>query len=163
MRKKLLLTLIFFIIFVCIFVFLKGVNQMPKSVEYRNEQYRFIFTLPDTWKGYKVVWEKWEGWKIDTPNDNVTEQGPKILIRHPKWSEQDPYQDIPIMIFTIEQWEEIQQVKLSVSAAPIPPSELGHNSTYVFALPPRYNYAYQTDWEEVARIFEANPLKTFDP
>jgi hypothetical protein len=48
------------------------------------------------------------------------------------------------MIFTIDQWNLIQQEKISVSAAPIGPSKLGQNSKYIFALPARYNFAYET-------------------
>lgn len=38
------------------------------------------------------------------------------------------------------------------------PSKLGSNSVYVFALPPRYNYAFQTGFEEVEEILKGNPL-----
>jgi hypothetical protein len=65
------------------------------------------------------------------------------------------------MIFTPEQWVLVQQEKLSVSAAPIPPSELGHNTKYVFALPARYNFAFQTGYEEVEKILEDKSLQAF--
>jgi len=45
----------------------------------------------------------------------------------------------------------------------MPPTELGRNSKYVFALPARYNYSYPTGWEEVDQIMKNNPLKTFNP
>jgi hypothetical protein len=63
---------------------------------------------------------------------------PQLLIRNPKWTEEKPYQDIPIMVFTPAEWQQVEAVTMSVSAAPIGPSELGHNSQYVFALPPRW-------------------------
>lgn len=65
------------------------------------------------------------------------------------------------MIFTMDQWNLIQQEKLAVGAAPIGPSELGRNATYVFALPARYNYAFLQGFEEVAQILTTNPLHTF--
>lgn len=65
------------------------------------------------------------------------------------------------MIFTPEQWNLIEKEKLSVSAAPIGPSELGRNSKYVFALPARYNFAFPTGFEEVQKIIESKPLKAF--
>ena len=57
----------------------------------------------------------------------------------------------------------IQQEKISVSAAPIPPSELGRNNKYVFALPARYNYSFPIGYEEVDKILKENPLKAFNP
>jgi hypothetical protein len=142
----------------------------PGSIQYRNEKYGFTFLLPETWIGYARVSEKWEGIDLwltpaemkDSPlavspvGTPVT--GPKILIRSPEWTEADPYQDIPIMVFTVSQWDRVQSGQLSVGAAPIPPTELGRNATYVFALPARYNYAFPTGWEEVESILQTNPL-----
>ena len=65
------------------------------------------------------------------------------------------------MIFTIEQWNELQQEKFHIGAAPIGPMELGRNSKYVFALPARYNFAFLPGFEEVEEILENNPLKAF--
>jgi hypothetical protein len=62
------------------------------------------------------------------------------------------------MVFTVSQWDRVQSGQLSVGAAPIPPTELGRNATYVFALPARYNYAFPTGWEEVESILQTNPL-----
>ena len=67
------------------------------------------------------------------------------------------------MVFTLAQWGLVQAEKLSVGAAPIPPTELGRNSTYVFALPARYNYAFPTGYEEVEQILQGHPLQAFDP
>jgi hypothetical protein len=70
-------------------------------------------------------------------------------------------QDIPIMVFTLRQWSALKAQKFYVSAAPIAPSELGRNSQYLFALPPRYNYAFPTGWQEVEKILEGKPLRVF--
>ena len=48
---------------------------------------------------------------------------------------------------------------LESGAAPINPSELGRNKRYVFALPPRYNFAFPTGYEEVEEILEGKPLE----
>jgi hypothetical protein len=56
------------------------------------------------------------------------EKGPFIIIRHPLWTESNPRQDIPIMIFTKAQWKLDEANKLIVSAVPIGPGELGRNS-----------------------------------
>jgi len=130
-------------------------------IEYRNAQYGFKIALPATWKGYSVVSEAWTGYTNDSQGQVATEHGPKLLIRHPLWTPQNPRQDIPIMVFTLAQWDKIEHEDFYVSAAPIGPSELGRNSTYVFALPPRYNYAYATGWEEVEKILEGKALQTF--
>ena len=60
-----------------------------------------------------------------------------ISIRHPQWTAENPRQDIPIMIFTIEQWNSLQQEKFHIGAAPIGPTELNRNEKYVFAIPAR--------------------------
>ncbi len=135
-------------------------NECFSTLEYKNTQYGFTFSLPLTWDGYTIVEEKWDGYAI-TGNSDVIETGPKLLIRHPKWTVENSRQDIPIMVFTIAQWNKLEKEEFAVSAAPIGPMELGRNSKYVFALPPRYNFAFQTGWEEVDEIMQTNPLKAF--
>ena len=130
------------------------------SIDYNNTEYGFIFTLPSSWKGYSIVTENWEGNLIDSKNEQ-TIKGPKISIRHPLWTAIVPRQDIPIMVFTLAQWDLITKEKLSVGAAPIQPSELGHNARYVFALPARYNYAFPTGFEEVDTIMQGKPLQAY--
>lgn len=123
-------------------------------VKYENKQYGFDFYLPEDWKGYSIVEEKWEG----RSGADLVETGPQLLIRNPAWTQKDPHQDIPVMIFTIEQWNALQSEKFFISAAPIGPSVLGSNSEYIFALPPRYNYAFPTGYEEVEKIMSGSPL-----
>lgn len=134
------------------------------TVEYNNTQYGFNFSLPDGWEGYSVVVDKWAGNKIVQPQGEVlVEQGPQILIRHPQSTPQNPRQDVPIMVFTLDQWNSLLQGKYHVSAAPVNPSELGRNTRYVFALPARYNYAFPEGWEDVEQILQGRPLRTFEP
>jgi hypothetical protein len=66
------------------------------------------------------------------------------------------------MVFTPSEWNAIASETLAIGAAPIPPSKLGENTTYVFALPARYNYAYPNGWQEVESIMQSNPLHAFD-
>lgn len=133
-----------------------GDYDEASSVIYKNTQYGFNFPLPDSWKGYKIVTGKWEG------TGKVNETGPMISIRHPKWTSQNPRQDIPILIFTIAQWNSLQKDEFHIGAAPIGPSELGRTTAYVFALPARYNYAFPTGYEEVEEILKSNPIQTID-
>lgn len=125
-------------------------TQVPK---YSNIEYGFSFSLPSSWIGYSIIAKNWDGNIVDGKS-NKSVKGPEILIRHPLWTSYVPRQDIPIMIFTIDQWGLIQQEKLSVGAAPIGPSELGRNTKYVFAIPARYNFAYPVGFEEVEKIIQ---------
>lgn len=126
------------------------------GVQYVNKDYGFRFALPDSWKDYKVIADNWSG---SDDSSNATEKGPIVVLRNPKWTKDHPTQDIPIMIFTLAQWKKIDNEEMSVSAAPIPPSELGRNSKYVFALPARYDFGDGEAKEEVYAILKGNPLQ----
>jgi hypothetical protein len=134
-------------------------TENQQQIEYTNIQYGFSLSLPLSWQGYSIIVSQWEGNNIGSVE--IVEKGPIISIRNPKWTQENPYQDIPIMVFTSAQWDSLQQDKFHVGAAPIGPSELGVNTKYVFALPARYNYTFPTGWQEVEKILEENPLKAF--
>lgn len=141
-----------------------GAYEEANLIVYRNTQYGFDFSLPESWKGYSIVTDKWEGNALQGQQSSKdVETGPIISIRHPNWTSQNPRQDIPIMIFTSAQWNMLEQDKFHIGAAPINPSELGRNTSYVFALPARYNYAFPTGYEEVENILKGNPLKNSTP
>lgn len=129
----------------------------------KNTEYKFSFALPKSWENYKIVTEKWDGVSLESSqNGKVIETGPMILIRHPEWTTQNQRQDIPIMIFTLEQWNSLQNEEFHIGVAPVGPSELGRNAEYVFALPARYNYAFPTGYEEVENILKSNPLQPLE-
>ena len=132
------------------------------SIVYQNTQYGFSFKLPESWKGYSIVNSQWEGiaLKGQQSGQAVGETGPIISIRDPKWTTQTPRQDIPIMVFTLDQWNSLQQDVFHIGAAPIGPSELGRNNSYVLALPARYNYAFPSGYKDVETILESKPLQT---
>lgn len=138
-------------------------NPSVDSTIYKNAQYGFDFALPESWRGYTIVTAEWEGLGItDSQSGKIAATGPQISIRHPLWTSQEPRQDIPIMIFTLDQWASLLKEEFHVGAAPIPPSELGRNAKYVFALPARYNFAFPTGFEEVEDILKGHPLKPMD-
>ncbi|MDA8227701.1 MAG: hypothetical protein M0T74_08350 [Desulfitobacterium hafniense] len=137
-----------------------GAYQETDATVYRNIQYGFSFSLPKTWKGYSIVTTQWEGLAIGS--SQIVETGPLISIRHPQWTTDNPRQDIPIMVFTLTQWNSLQQEKFHIGAAPSGPSELGRNASYVFALPARYNFAFLAGFEEVEDILKNNPLQAND-
>lgn len=132
-------------------------SEQSDAVVYENTEYGFRFELPDPWKEYKVITEKWEGTPLEE-NQGGTEEGPKISLRHPDWTAEEPMQDIPILILTIDQWDALQAESFHIGAAPIEPKELGRNDNYVFALPARYNFAFPKGYEEVEDILSGNPL-----
>jgi hypothetical protein len=137
--------------------------NVNSTIIYENTQYGFRFTLPMSWKGYSIVNGKWDGVALIGPKSGkVIETGKIIYIRHPQWTAKVLRQDIPIMIFTLGQWKSLQKEEFSVGAAPIPPSELGRNSRYVFALPARYNYAFPKGYQEVENILKGNPLQPIE-
>ena len=127
-------------------------------IEYRNTEYGFSFSLPAGWKGYSIITDTWQGYNNGN-SELIVEQGPTISIRHPLWTSENPRQDIPIMVFTLAQWNSLQQNNYSVSAGVIY-TELGRNAKYVFALYSRYNFAQMPGIEEVKTILEGNPLHT---
>ena len=138
-------------------------NNLSNSnnfVVYSNAEFGFDFSMPDSWKGYSVVNSMWEGNPLKVTS--TKQEGPKLLIRNPKWTAATPYEDIPVMIFTLKQWVSYNAEDFSVSAAPIRASEFGRNNTYVFALPPRWDFDYSQGYEEAQNIIKSSPLKTFD-
>ncbi len=134
-----------------------------KSLEYRNSKYGFAFALPDSWKGYTIVADEWDGYSISTDitQQTTTQTGPLIFIRHPAWTEDVQRQDIPIMVFTLDQWSKLEKDEFHIGAAPIGPNEIGRNSKYVFAIPARYNFSYLVGFEEVEQIIQSKKFSTF--
>ena len=128
---------------------------------YTNSEYGFEFKYPESWNRYSIMVDEWDGYTSGAQGDEIVEQGPQISIRHPGWTTQNPRQDIPIMVFTLSQWNLLQEGNFHIGAAPVGPIELGRNSRYVFALPARYNYAFLMGYEEVIKILENNPLRAF--
>lgn len=129
---------------------------MEARVVYKNDQYQFCLALPAGWKGYSIVTEQWHGTPLDKGPALL---GPELLIRNPAWTESNPTEDIPIMIFTTGEWTRVNNEQVAVSAAPIGPSELGKNRHYVFALPPRWDFNQLPGVEEIGTILQGKPLK----
>lgn len=159
MNKKVPIGAIVIIICIVFVGYLVYSSKLTNNTElaYKNTEYGFSFSLPLNWKGYSVINKKWEGLLLNSTSSEKI-GGPEIYIRNPLWTSENPYQDIPIMIFTPSQWDLIQQEKISLGAAPIGPRELGRNTQYIFALPARYNYAFPLGFEEVTQIIDSHPL-----
>ncbi len=135
------------------------INQASSTMteNYRNDKYGFSLSLPPSWQNYSIIESTWNGELLVAPNTKY--EGPKIIIRNPNWTESKHYQDIPVMIFTPDEWKLISEENLGVSAAPIGPSKLGENGKYVFALPPRWigftDDIGQDQAAEIVKTFQA--------
>jgi hypothetical protein len=129
--------------------------EWPRHTVYRNSKYGFCFVLPALWARYKLVEEKWES---GAPSGGIEASGPEFLFRSPLWTDADPREDIPVLVFTAAQWKLVQQEKLIVSPAPFGPREIARNHQYVFALPPRWNYDLWPGVDEANQIVAADPL-----
>jgi hypothetical protein len=138
-------------------------EQVVSFAEFSDTELGFSFSLPASWEGFSIQDSNWEGLKSGDSGDEVVEQGPIVSIVHPQSTAQQPRQEIPLMVFTIDQWDRMQRGEWHIGAAPIGPLELGRNSRYVFALPARYNYGFLEGWEEVEQILQGHPLVTFEP
>jgi hypothetical protein len=127
-------------------------------VIYHNAEYGFTFFLPSSWRGYSVMIQQWDGERylaaVDRPE--VTDHGPVIVLRHPQWKASDPYQDIPIRVFTRSQWEGGGQGPPAIDAGGVD-SEIVHNAKYVIAIHSRFNWDESVKGhEEAGTIFERN-------
>jgi len=128
------------------------------SICYHNKEYGLIVFLPESWQGYSVLVQKWEGITYLPAKDAsaVTAHGPMIVLRHPRCRSDDRYQDIPIMVFTRSQWDSDKQGGFSTGAGGFD-EEMWHNQKYVFGMSSRYNAADDVKgWKEVADIVEQN-------
>jgi hypothetical protein len=125
---------------------------------YRNDKYGFTFSLPDEWKGYTIVTEQWEA---SDAQKGMVEHGPIIKIRPPDWTREKPRQDIPIMIFTLAQWESVEHGDFFIGGMPIAPGELGRNRKYAFAVSRRVEESEAAGAKEVNEILQRHPLHPF--
>ncbi|EEF57967.1 conserved hypothetical protein [Pedosphaera parvula Ellin514] len=128
-------------------------------VRYENAEYGLTFLLPESWRGYSVLVEQWNGDKYSAAADKlvVVGHGPIITLRHPQWQANAPRQDIPILVFTRAQWDELHRGNLwpSLYAGGVM-NELWHSQKYVFAMWSRYDLRELNGRQEVAEIVEKN-------
>jgi len=138
-----------------------GLNDHPPGAQlrYRNPQYDFTFFLPASWQGYSVLIQEWEGVSYLPAKDTtaVIARGPIIVLRHPQWKADDPWQDIPIMVYTRGQWEAEKQGKFAPNIAGGVIDEMWHNRKFVFGIYSRHNALDSVKgWQEAADIIERN-------
>jgi hypothetical protein len=128
------------------------------SLRYRSPLYDITFSLPPGWQGYSVMTQTWGGQTYSPATDSLvaTERGPMIVLRHPQWKAGAPYQDIPVLVFTREQWAAYRQGRFEVGAGGFQ-FEIGHNLKFVFTISTRYNADDSVQgWKQVDEIVERN-------
>lgn len=139
-----------------------GCSTAPKHpsalpLRYHNAQYGLTFFLPANWKGYSILIQQWDAELESTDYQKVIgiEHGPLIVLRNPQWKTGDPYQDIPILVFTRRQWEAVKPQRLFVGAGGSN-DEISHNAKYVFGVSSRHNWGELKGWEETGKIVRQN-------
>lgn len=131
-----------------------GLPPQILTKNYINIEYGFRMSFPDSWKGYFVGKDIWNG---NSLVDDTKYNGLVFVFKNPKSIPGQPWQDIPIMVITPDIWEFIEAGQIAVSAAPIGPAKIGENKKYVFATPPRwYGFTDALGWQEAVEI-----VKTF--
>ena len=134
-------------------------NETENWKIYKNNEYGFEIEFPESWEGYSVVKDFWQGSEVND-NGNLKYGGPRIIFKNPQTTDQQLWQDIPIMVITPDVWEFIIEEKVSVSSAPIGPAKIGKNEKYIFATPPRwYGFTDAMGSDEAVEIVET--FKTF--
>jgi hypothetical protein len=129
-------------------------------VRYRNAKYDLMFYMPASWRGYSVLMERWEGitYSPDKDQDVVLADGPIIVLRNPLWKTNDQYQDIPIYIFTRQQWDDMHRGEFDAVGAGGVIYELWHNDKYVFGMHSR-TFGFNDElkkWRETENIVYQN-------
>lgn len=126
-------------------------DSADAPVRYRNKTYGFEIPLLASWSGYRVQIEPYHGTDVAT-GEQQNGIGTLITLHHPLDGQPEDRADMPVMVFEHRVWERIMSGGISLGAAPIPPTELGRNARYVFALPARYNYDFKPGWEDVDKV-----------
>ena len=141
---------------------LAGCSTAPRQpanlpLRYHNAQYDFTFFLPSDWEGYSVKTEPWQADLRSADYQKVigTEHGPILIFRHPRWKAGNLYQDIPILVFTRNQWDAVIPQRLFVGAGGTI-DEISHSAGFVFGINSRHNWTELEGWEQTGRIVQQN-------
>jgi hypothetical protein len=108
------------------------------AITFRGAKFDLTVSLPEDWRGYSVLAERWESSKYDPKSDRdmVTARGPILVLRDPRWKSSTPRQDIPILVFTRAQWQAGDDEGIYAGGVIY---EIAHNARYVFARYSRFS------------------------
>ena len=81
---------------------------------------RFLLLALPASAGFKVLTDRWSGAAAGG------ESGLQAVIRNSRWTDESPYEDIPILVFTPAQWRAVYS-RVYTGAGVTGPSELGRN------------------------------------
>jgi hypothetical protein len=104
--------------------------------------------------------EHWDGetYLPAKGKDVVLARGPIIVLRNPLWKTNDLCQDIPIHVFTRQQWDDIKLGDYNAAGAGGVIYELWHNDKYVFGIHSR-TFGFNDElkyWRETEGIVDRN-------
>lgn len=121
------------------------------KIEYTNEDFGFSLLLPKEWEGFEVIKEDGTG-DIDTDNlfRKIDKNFKVIKVRHPQWDIEDPYQDISLVFFQIERWNNNINAAINDNFNLLPHIVLG-NHEYVITLDP---IAYKETFRGYQEVME---------
>jgi hypothetical protein len=131
-------------------------GQPGSGVLYHNSEYGLDFSLPESWRGYSVLVQRWESsaHKPALDQDVTVGHRPVIVLRNPAWRADDPRQDIPILVFTREQWAADMQDGIYAGGVTY---EISHNGRFVFGIHSRFNWDESVKGtEEAGEIVDRN-------
>lgn len=128
---------------------LKAASPAKTAVTvYKNGQYGFQFDFSSYWKkGYRMLSGSWKS--------DHGQTGPLLTFRNANWTAGSPTTDIPLEIFTVAQWDQMQNLKFHVGGSQSYPLEVGRNAVYVFALDSRWSMYGKADFSSVRQMLKA--------
>jgi hypothetical protein len=92
---------------------IQRVSNLGPEVFYRYTQYDFTFSLPLGWQGDSVLIEQLEDVTYSPAANKsvVMDPSPRIVLRHPQWNASAPNQDIPLLVLSRSQWDDLHHGK----------------------------------------------------
>jgi hypothetical protein len=122
------------------------------QIEYLNDEYNFGIYLPKEWKGLTVSTSKVTGDKdLDELFSKIDEEFLVMNIRHPKWTKEEPYQDISIVIFRANEWNENVTNAVDGDFDLLPLNIPGGGNEYIFRSNP---IAYKSSLKGYSEVVE---------
>ncbi|NLO10249.1 MAG: hypothetical protein GX129_10350 [Clostridiales bacterium] len=123
------------------------------KIEYLNEEYNFGIYLPKEWEGLQTSTSKETGDEdLDELFRKIDDEFIVMNIRHPKWTVEEPYQDISFAIFRTEQWNDNVAAAVNDDFDLLPLQIPGGGHEFVFrSNPMAYNSSFKGH-EEVVEI-----------
>lgn len=122
-------------------------------IEYLNDEYNFGIYLQKEWEGLKVSTSQETGDKdLDELFKKIDEEFIVMNIRHPKWTNEEPYQDISIAIFRAKEWNENVANAVEDDFNLLPLSIPGGGYEYVLRSNPVAYKSYLKGYSQVLEI-----------